>query len=678
MILQALAWYVVVALGGGVALGALRRLGLGTGASWAVARVSLWTVAGYVAWIAGWAGVSRWWWIGLLALGAIGWWGRRGFAGLQVKALAEPELVGLGAFLLLGFLRLSSMAVTATEKPMDLAILSTLLRPGTIPPNDPWLAGLTLPYYYWGFAPWLLPAKLIGLAPNVVFNLLVATVAAVSAQAAWALARALGGSRRTGVLASFLVVFLGTFDGWRQLLGGVSVSAIDLWPASRAIKGTITEFPLFTFHLGDLHPHLLCVPLALVGIFLARVVGTSRSNWIPAAALASLVYGAAAAANPWCALPIGAAMLLVAVGDEAGFVRPTGPGLRIWARIVAVGAAGWLLYLPFWLAFHPPTEGFGIVTTPTRTGEMILLLGGALIPVALVGWELSWRWGGVDTARRRFTRAVWLAGMVLVTILTKRPLLGLVLGAGAVVAVTAARGRMRRIRPALAVTLVPLALLGLMEILYFKDPYGTEFYRMNTVFKATHMAFTLLAVVAPVLLGWLRHRRAALAVAGAALLVAAGVPQLAALATRAAGTAHPDWSGLGWMAPGDADAAAWLRGRPPGTVIVEAIGNAYSDAARMSSASGVPAVLGWDNHESVWRGGKIGPETGRRKALVEQLYRCGDSAQARRIAQELGARYVVVGGVESRTYPEAGLRAVLAVGPAAFRSEACTVVEVTP
>jgi len=36
MIWQALAWYVVVAAGGAVAVGALRRLGVGAGASWAV------------------------------------------------------------------------------------------------------------------------------------------------------------------------------------------------------------------------------------------------------------------------------------------------------------------------------------------------------------------------------------------------------------------------------------------------------------------------------------------------------------------------------------------------------------------------------------------------------------------------------------------------------------------
>ena len=52
MIVQALAWYLVVAAGGAVMTGVLRRLGVGGGASWAVARVIGWTLPAYVAWLA--------------------------------------------------------------------------------------------------------------------------------------------------------------------------------------------------------------------------------------------------------------------------------------------------------------------------------------------------------------------------------------------------------------------------------------------------------------------------------------------------------------------------------------------------------------------------------------------------------------------------------------------------
>jgi uncharacterized membrane protein len=310
--------------------------------------------------------------------------------------------------------------------------------------------------------------------------------------------------------------------------------------------------------------------------------------------------------------------------------------------------------------------------------EIVLLLAGALIPTVLVGWELSWRWGGMETGRRQLSRAVWLAGFVLLVVITKRPLLALTAAVGGVLAVTALKGSYRRARPVLALSLVPLALLAFMEVVYFKDPYGAEFYRMNTVFKATHMAFTLLAVVGPVLLGWLRRRRALVAVFGAALVVLAGLPQLAALTGRALGAGAANWGGLSWMAPGEAAAATWLRRQPRGTVLIEGIGNAYSDAARMSSASGVPAVLGWENHEGVWRGGAIGGETARRKAQIEQLYRCGNPGDVRRIAQGLSARFVVVGSVESRLYPIEGLKAVVQAGRAAFKDGVCTIVEMQP
>lgn len=672
-----LLWYLILLGAGALSFGAVRRLGIGVGASWAVARVAGLVVQAFVAWLAGNLGLASWWWVGLAPAAALGWWGWREWQGTNWRHLVEPELVGLGAFGLLAYLRLPNLAVTATEKPMDFAILNTLLRPGTFPPLDPWLAGFELPYYYWGFMPWALPAKLSALAPDVVFNLLVATLAMVSAQAAWALARGLGGSRRTGIMAAGLVVFGGTLEGWRQWLSGVDLADIDLWAPSRQITGTITEFPLFTFHLGDLHPHLLSVPLMLVAIFLGRALGARRGRPpLPLLALTALVFGAAAAANPWCALPAGLAILVAAVADERGFVGLRGGGWRLWLAVLAVGLGGWVAYLPFWLRFHPPTNGFGLVTSGTQVDQFVLLMGASILPLSLAGWELAWRWGGLELARRQLMRATWLAGTVALIALSRRFVLGLAIGLGAVLLATVLHGKARPVRPVLALALVGLALLAFMELVYFKDPYGDEYYRMNTVFKATHMAFVLLAVTAPVLLGFLRRRRPWLAATAAALVLAAGLPQLGALAVRAYGQRPASWGGLQWMAEGEPEVVAWLRTQPPGTVLVEAVGDAYSDAARMSASSGVQAVLGWDNHEGVWRGPSIGDETGRRRRAVETLYRASDPEEVRRIARELGAHLVVVGSVEERLYPGAGLDVVRRAGPAAFRAGVCTVVRV--
>jgi YYY domain-containing protein len=674
MVVQALAWYVLIGLGGVGGSLWLLRCGLGTGAAWAAGRMLAWTIAGYAGWLAGWAGLERWWWIGvpaLVVLAASSLAPRKRL--LNVHA-AEPELVFALTFVVLAVLRLPGLDVTATEKPMDLAILATLLRPGGIPPGDPWLSGQALPYYHWGFVPWLLPARTLGLTPDVAFNLLVPTVAAVSAQLAWALARALGCRRRGGLMAAFLVVFAGTPDGWYQLLSGVHLASIDLWRSSRAIAGAITEFPLFTFHLGDLHPHVLSVPLLLLALVLARALGRqpheARLAW-PAVAL---VYGAAAAANPWCAVPAGVAVLLSAVAAEEGFLWPRGRGLAVWLRVAAVGAAGWLLFAPFWLMYGSPVGGLGWVTSSTRLDELALFLGAMLLPVAAVAYELSGRLGGFDVARRQFTRALLLAGVVAVAVASGRPALAVALALLVVIGIGVVRGRARAVRPAWALAMVALALVAAMEVVYVRDPYVGELYRMNTVFKATHVAFILLAVSAPALLGWLRRRRARLAIGVGAVLLACGVPQLGALVSRVGPAPPSGWGGLGWMAPGEAAAARWLFRLDEPAVLVEAGGEAYSDTARMASASGVPVVLGWENHERVWRGVGVDAELRRRRRLVDALYRAADTAEVRSLADELKASHVVLGSVERRTYPDGDFAVIRSAGAVVFAAPGCEIV----
>jgi len=673
MLALAVAWYGVLSVAGVVGLGLLRRWGVGSGAAVAVARVSALVMAGFVGWVAGLLGVSHWWWAGAVALAVALAIGIRGLREVAPVALCEAELVGFAVFLLLALLRLPVLPITATEKPMDLAIWATLLRPGTFPPVDPWLAGHSLAYYYWGFVPWVLPTRVLGVPPDVAYNLLVPTLAAISAQGGWALARGLGGGRRASLLAAALVVFSGTPDGWRQLLAGRPLGSLDLWSSSRAIEGTITEFPLFTFHLGDLHPHLLVVPLVLASLFYACALGRGAKAQVPLAALAALLFGAAAAANPWCALPVGGAIaLVVLVRDVPDRVTSLTP----WVLVASVGLLGWAAFLPFWHGYAPPVTGIGLVTTPTRWDELALYLGGALLPVLVVGWEVSRRLGGWEPARRQLSRAAWVSAVAVVATLSGRVALAIGMTTLVLLAMWVSRGKPRQHRQAWALTLVPLGLVAMVEVVFLRDPYGGEFYRMNTVFKMLHLSFTLLAVTGPLLLEWLWTRRQTIARFTVLAVCCVSLPHFLSLLAAVPAARPHGWGGLSWMAPGEASVAAELRGLPQGSVLVEGLGDAYSDAGRMTSASGVPCVLGWENHERVWRGGSIESELARRRSLVTRLYNAGDPATVREIAAELAASHLVVGSLERRSYPAAGLAAVMAAGKVEAADDGCTVVRV--
>jgi uncharacterized membrane protein len=100
--------------------------------------------------------------------------------------------------------------------------------------------------------------------------------------------------------------------------------------------------------------------------------------------------------------------------------------------------------------------------------------------------------------------------------------------------------------------------------------------------------------------------------------------------------------------PDEAAAITWLKSAPEG-VITEAVGGSYTNYARISEYTGLPAVLGWPGHESQWRGG--GAEQGSRENDIRTLYATLNWQPALDIIRQYNIRYVYVGGLERSTYP---------------------------
>lgn len=103
---------------------------------------------------------------------------------------------------------------------------------------------------------------------------------------------------------------------------------------------------------------------------------------------------------------------------------------------------------------------------------------------------------------------------------------------------------------------------------------------------------------------------------------------------------------------GDLQAIDWLNehatdGNP---VIVEAaIGPYRGNGSRISSATGLPAVIGWDRHQRQQRY----PEgITRRMSDVETLYNTTDLQEKMELLRRYRARYVIVGDVERLWNPE--------------------------
>ena len=567
-------------------------------------------------------------------------------------------------------------AVRGTEKPMDMAFLAAIDAGSSFPPHDPWMAGEDLNYYYFGHYLMAFATRLAGVEPAVGYNLslaLLAGLAAVSAYALGASLTAAAGGRRpvlTGIAAALLVCVAGNLDAAARLLAdGGPLSGYDWFAPSRVIPRAITEFPAFSFLLGDLHAHVLAIPFTLlaIGFGLQVVLRGPRPRDLPAAGLA---VGVLYAINSW-SFPVAAGLVALAPLLYRGASR-WGTGLRAAGWAVALLWVSVVALLPFWLGFDPETGGIADVESRRPFGLFVR-------DHALIFGALLWVLGAVYVNRLLWTRdprrtGIWLlvGGLVAGGVLAGADLIGA--GLLLVLVVVALRAAAIRRLPAerfgWLLVAAGMACVLAPELVYVRDEFaGTPLFRMNTIFKLGYQAWILLAVTAACTLPWGRRvlppeAWRLWAPVTLILLVCAAVYPVAGTLGRTGGfRGDATLDGRAWLAeeaPGDVAAIEWLRSNaPPEAVVLEAVGEDYSEFghARISTFSGRPAVLGWEGHELQW-----GHDPGSRRRDVDQLYRIPFPGPAERLLARYRVDYVVAGPLERADYGEAGLAKFDALG----------------
>jgi YYY domain-containing protein len=600
--------------------------------------------------------------------------------GDEEKLAAILFWVPTGIFLLI---RAVGPAIVGAEKFMDLAFLNSIARyPGT-PPADPWMSGQTINYYYWGYLLAAAQAKLSGVPPLVAYNLALATFAGFSFVTAACLGLRLSrGDLKVGVGAGFLSVFAGNLAGAFDAWANPFAADFDYWHASRVIGPdqfkTINEFPFFTFFHADLHPHLLAFPFFLAAFAVVHrwiqsgVPGTKKSwLWI---FFVALVCGTARAANFWN-LPAMAVLLLVG----GIFLSTRGERLPRFGAAVGGAVLGAAVFLLSLILFYMYSSSFqlenrGLGRTTMFSGAIEHLgVWGILFALCAAGlWPRSAPRAGEDAeaaSRRRDFAVTLAAGAALAAgFLLKMPAMPLVL----LLAFFALRavGRSFRADPpdpegvfAGFLVLLALGMIGGCELVYHRDTYGQDLQRMNTIFKYYHQAWPLLGIGSAVFVGraWnaaSASRRRIWNVGLSALAVLAILWPLNVTISRIRQKSGPlslDAAGpLAKRSAGDAAVVAWLlKNAPIGAVVLEASGDPYTEFARISSHTGVPTVMGWANHELLWRNSDA--EVQERLLRVRNFYSGRDPRSAWDTIQKYGVTYVVVGEMERNAYPNAEL-----------------------
>lgn len=95
--------------------------------------------------------------------------------------IITTEVLFFVAFAFLAFVRSANPELTGTERPMELAFINGILRSPTFPPQDPWLSGYAISYYYFGYVMTAMLARLSGINGSTAHNLMTSLIFALGA-----------------------------------------------------------------------------------------------------------------------------------------------------------------------------------------------------------------------------------------------------------------------------------------------------------------------------------------------------------------------------------------------------------------------------------------------------------------------------------------------------------------
>ncbi len=266
----------------------------------------------------------------------------------RVVLLFSLEVLFIVVWALFLLVRAYHPAAAWGEKPMNFSFINAVYRAETFPPEDPWISGEPVNYYYYGHMLFSMAGRAVGLMPEYLFNVGGSSIAALAALGIFSLAYAMTRRVFLSLLGAYLYLFSAPLLSLFQYLNYAvthkadTVAALSnitagartlftwyvtscamylgfrspdvtsnlleydrydlygnlFWQISRVVPDTVAnEFPFWTHLFMDFHAHMLVVPFTLVFLTLAYAMLARPLNELDSGRWSGFVF--------WMALMLG-------------------------------------------------------------------------------------------------------------------------------------------------------------------------------------------------------------------------------------------------------------------------------------------------------------------------------------------------------------------------------------
>ncbi|MCI5073179.1 DUF2298 domain-containing protein [bacterium] len=565
------------------------------------------------------------------------------------------QILFWGTLLFTVYLRQHFPDMDTGEKYSDMAIFQAVLLDVQFPPMDRWLSGYPLNYYYFSHLLFVPLVRILDIPPHWAVNLITCTVPAILVSSSYAFLRQRQARRAFALLGAFFMFFAGNWQWLAWAVNSISTKKVFWWwDSSRAIPNTITEFPFFSFLLGDMHAHYTSLAFVTLSFVLMLNVRKKfdQNDKVSKCFLfliLPIVVGMHYMMNSWH-LPFMVLLCLICFWRYPKYV-------------LALLTLACLYFAPFWLNYHPPKNTIGLfyVQKSMRSPLVEFLLHwGPMFSMLLLlyGQQLISQklWHKIKKNKPKSVLIFFLLSAFLLAsylLLGPAPMMILLF-----LVLFVVLGYPSQLKNNWSVGVLLLSLLTILgcEFISVDVTYGPKFYRMNTVFKFYYLAWWGMALSLPMLLDqqnslkktWLKG------VVGVFVALSLYYPiKATSQRLKERSQEKRTLDGLRqWykVFPGHQQAISWLQNNTDvRDVIWEMPGGGFSRYARMATFSGRPSVLGWLGHEQIWRDGGFFIANARLEQF-KKINQMPSMTAIQGFIEQYHVRWIVVGNLERKDY----------------------------
>ncbi|MBE0521766.1 MAG: hypothetical protein IBX39_05800, partial [Candidatus Methanoperedenaceae archaeon] len=585
------------------------------------------------------------------------------------KYLIRFELLFAAAFVIFAIIRAYSPEIywTGGEKFMDMSFINSILRTTGFPPQDPWMSGTVMYYYYFGYLVVADLIKLTSILPSIAFNLATASFFALAFTTALGIGYNLTGKMKYGIITAFLVTIAGNLVGFFQLMEILSrrsdminnILSFNYWTASRVIPNTINEFPFFSFLHGDVHPHMISITFQLLIILLLLNIFKSGTIKTIQVLVLGLAVGFLYPLNTWD-YPVYLGLSILIIGYNAFLPKNNARQLKskyylkIIIAIAAVTVSSYLLYLPYHISYK---LGKTISFVSEGRTELVYYLAVYGVFLYLIYWSV------IPKPKKSLPGPLYvITALILLSILSfflKFQLLILLvpLLILSILSILNEQDNTRVFVSLLVITGVLLSLFS--ELFYIKDALGSAnpaYTRLNTVFKLYLDNWILWAVPAGYAIFQYRDsfsRKKVWGIFAIALIIMVSMyPVFATIGKSGGFQGEPTLDGETYVQkehPGDYMAIVWFRNITGQPVVLQAPGDLYRWNTYITAFTGLPTVMGWSGHELNWRfPSRLEIDT--RWSDVNRIYTSQDIDEVAALLEKYNVAYIYFGEAEAKRY----------------------------